>query len=77
VNDVPVFCKGANWIPADSFLPRVDRKRYARLLRYARRCGINMFRIWGGGIYEDEEFYRLCDEEGRMRSFIGCVMRKE
>ncbi len=66
VNDVPVFCKGANWIPADSFLPRVDRKRYLCLLRYARRCGINMFRIWGGGIYEDEEFYRLCDEEGIM-----------
>ena len=66
INGIPVFCKGANWIPADSFLPRVDKDRYASLIYSASRCGINMFRIWGGGIYEDNEFYRLCDEEGIM-----------
>ena len=66
VNGIPVFCKGANWIPADSFLPRVDKDRYALLIESASRCGINMFRVWGGGIYEDKEFYRLCDEKGIM-----------
>jgi len=66
INGIPVFCKGANWIPADSFLPRLDKARYASLTHLASQCGINMFRIWGGGIYEDEEFYRLCDEEGIM-----------
>ena len=66
INGIPLFSKGANWIPADSFLPRVDKDRYASLIHNASRCGINMFRVWGGGIYEDEEFYRLCDEEGIM-----------
>ncbi|NQS88627.1 glycoside hydrolase family 2 protein [Patescibacteria group bacterium] len=66
INGTPVFCKGANWIPADSFLPRVDKDKYTSLIQSASRCGINMFRIWGGGIYEDDEFYRLCDEEGIM-----------
>lgn len=66
INGIPVFCKGANWIPADSFLPRVNKDRYRSLIRSGSRCGINMFRIWGGGIYEDREFYRFCDEEGIM-----------
>jgi len=66
INGVPIFCKGANWIPADSFLPRISKEKYASLIHSASRCGINMFRIWGGGIYEDNEFYRLCDEEGIM-----------
>jgi len=66
VNGIPIFCKGANWIPADSFLPRISKEKYASLIHSASRCGINMFRIWGGGIYEDKEFYRLCNEEGIM-----------
>lgn len=66
INDIPVFCKGANWIPADSFLPRVNKDKYTSLIRSASQCGMNMLRIWGGGIYENEEFYRLCDEEGIM-----------
>lgn len=74
VNGIPVFCKGANWIPADSFLPRIGKKKYASLIHSASQCGINMFRIWGGGIYEDKEFYRLCDEEGIMvwQDFMFC-----
>ncbi len=66
INGIPVFCKGANWIPADSFLPRVTKDRYVSLIRSSSRCGMNMLRVWGGGIYEDKEFYRLCDEEGIM-----------
>jgi beta-mannosidase len=64
VNDVPVFAKGANWIPADSFLPRLTRERYARLLGSARDANMNMLRVWGGGIYESDDFYDLADELG-------------
>ena len=64
VNGVPVFAKGANWIPADSFLPRVTRERYADLLGSARAAHMNMLRVWGGGIYESDDFYDLADEMG-------------
>jgi beta-mannosidase len=64
VNGVPVFAKGANWIPADSFLPRLTRERYARLLGSARDAHMNMLRVWGGGIYESDGFYDLADELG-------------
>jgi beta-mannosidase len=61
INDQPVFMKGANWIPADVFLPRVSKARYRLLLVAAKEAGINMLRVWGGGIYEDDAFYDLCD----------------
>ena len=64
VNHVPLFCKGANWIPADSFLPRVTPETYRSLLLKARDAHMNMIRVWGGGIYEQELFYDLCDELG-------------
>ncbi|HEV3471402.1 MAG TPA: glycoside hydrolase family 2 protein [Pyrinomonadaceae bacterium] len=64
VNGVPVFAKGGNWIPADSFPTRVTRERYRRLLVSARDANMNMLRVWGGGIYESDEFYDLCDELG-------------
>jgi len=64
VNGVPVFAKGANWIPADSFLPRITRERYAQLLGSARDAHMNMLRVWGGGIYESDDFYELADEMG-------------
>ncbi len=64
INDVPIFCKGANWIPSDSFLPRVKADTYRTLLQMARDANMNMIRIWGGGIYEQEIFYDLCDELG-------------
>jgi beta-mannosidase len=64
VNGVPVFAKGANWIPADSFLPRITRERYAQLLGSARDAHMNMLRVWGGGIYESDVFYELADEMG-------------
>jgi len=66
VNGVPIFCKGANWVPADSFLPQVTRDRYDYLLNKAKEANMNMLRIWGGGVYESEDFYDLCDEKGIM-----------
>jgi len=66
VNGVPIFCKGANWVPADSFLPQVTRDRYDYLLTKAKEANMNMLRVWGGGIYESEDFYDLCDEKGIM-----------
>ena len=64
VNGQPVFVKGANWIPDDAFPHRVDRARYARRLDQAEFAGLNLVRVWGGGIYESDDFYELCDERG-------------
>ncbi|HOB76501.1 MAG TPA: glycoside hydrolase family 2 protein [Phycisphaerae bacterium] len=66
VNGRDVFCKGANWIPGDSFLPRFTPERYRQRLLDARDTHMNMLRVWGGGVYEDPAFYRLCDELGLM-----------
>jgi beta-mannosidase len=64
VNGAPVFMKGANWIPADSFVTRMTDDRYRWLLHSAANAHMNMIRVWGGGIYEDDRFYDLCDELG-------------
>ncbi len=64
VNGRPIFAKGANWIPAHSFVAGLTRDRYARDLRSAAAAHMNMIRIWGGGIYESDAFYDLCDELG-------------
>jgi beta-mannosidase len=64
VNGVPVFMKGANWIPLDSFLPRPGPDDYRRLLAAAKDANMNMLRVWGGGIYENDIFYDLCDSLG-------------
>jgi beta-mannosidase len=64
VNGVPIFAKGANWIPADSFPNRVTPRSYRYLLESAARAHMNMLRVWGGGFYEEEVFYDLCDELG-------------
>jgi len=64
VNGRPIFIKGANWIPADSFVNRLDRAAYARDLESAKLAHMNCMRVWGGGIYESEDFYDLCDELG-------------
>lgn len=64
VNGVDVFCKGANWIPADAFPSRHTRERYDDLLTSAVEANMNMLRIWGGGQYELDAFYELCDEKG-------------
>ncbi len=64
LNGVPVFMKGANYIPPDSFLPRVTTEDYRRLVSDAAMANMNMLRVWGGGTYERDEFYDLCDEQG-------------
>ena len=66
VNDMPIYSKGANWIPADYFVERLEIKDYRRLLKDAKRANMNTLRIWGGGIYEPDHFYELCDEMGIM-----------
>lgn len=64
LNGVPIFAKGANWIPADSFVGAIPAERYALLLARARDANMTMLRVWGGGIYEHDQFYNLCDELG-------------
>jgi beta-mannosidase len=64
INGEDVFMKGANWIPMDSFPSRSDDERLERLLTSARDAGMNMMRVWGGGLYESDAFYKLCDRLG-------------
>ena len=64
VNKKPVFMKGVNYIPQDVFLNRVSDDKYEELLNSAVDANMNMIRVWGGGIYENEIFYNLCDEKG-------------
>lgn len=66
INNRIVFAKGANWIPADSFLPRVSDSKYFNLLKSAKDASMNIIRVWGGGIYESNKFYEFCDELGLM-----------
>jgi len=64
INGRPVFAKGGNWIPADSFPTRISKAKYRQLLESVRDTNMNMLRVWGGGIYERNDFYELCDEMG-------------
>jgi beta-mannosidase len=64
VNKKPIFSKGANWIPADSFTTRLKKADYEKLIISAVEANMNTLRIWGGGIYEPDYFYELCDEYG-------------
>ena len=66
VNGIPVFAKGADVIPFDSFPNRVTTANYRRILESARDANMNMIRHWGGGYYETDEFYSICDELGIM-----------
>ena len=64
LNGVPLFIKGANYIPPDALLTRVNSKTYEKLLGAVKRANMNMVRVWGGGRYETDEFYDICDREG-------------
>lgn len=64
LNGIPVFMKGANYIPQDNFLNRVSHEKYVNLIQSTVDANMNMLRVWGGGIYENDEFYNLCDENG-------------
>ncbi len=64
VNGVPMFAKGANYIPQDALLPNVTAERYRTLFRDIKEANMNVVRVWGGGVYEDDRFYDLADENG-------------
>ncbi|KXH60394.1 glycosyl hydrolase family 2 [Colletotrichum salicis] len=64
VNNVPIFCGGSDWIPADNFIPRISKERYYDWIRLLADGNQFMVRVWGGGIYEEQEFYDACDEYG-------------
>jgi len=64
VNGQALFAKGANYIPQESFTPRLRDKNYLQVIEAAKEANMNMLRVWGGGIYEEDIFYDLCDENG-------------
>ncbi|KAK5992572.1 Beta-mannosidase B [Cladobotryum mycophilum] len=64
INNVPIFCGGSNWIPADSFTPRISKERYNEWIKLLADGNQVMIRVWGGGIYEDQAFFDACDELG-------------
>ncbi|WGF93540.1 beta-mannosidase [Aequorivita marisscotiae] len=64
LNGKPVYMKGANYVPQQMLDAKIDREKYTQLIGDAVSANMNMLRIWGGGIYEDDYFYNLCDEKG-------------
>jgi beta-mannosidase len=64
VNGSPIFVRGVNWIPDDVFVTRITDADYRERLEQAVAADVDMIRVWGGGIYEDDRFYDLCDELG-------------
>jgi beta-mannosidase len=64
INGRNIFARGADWIPSDLFIPRTSNEKYRRLLEFAKSGNMNMLRVWGGGFYENDIFYDLCDELG-------------
>lgn len=66
VNGVPVFCKGANWVPSEPFPSAEDNEKITEILVLAKEANLNMLRVWGGGIFERQHFYDECDRLGIM-----------
>ena len=64
LNGKPIFIRGVNWIPNDAFLHRITKESLRQRLTQAKAANINLIRVWGGGIYETEDFYELCNELG-------------
>lgn len=64
VNGVPIFAKGADWIPSDSFVTRTTQEELEFYIKSTRDANMNMLRVWGGGYYESDDFYDLCDRYG-------------
>lgn len=64
VNNIPIFCGGSNWIPADNFIPRITKERYYDWVKMVADGNQSMLRVWGGGIYEEQVLYDACDELG-------------
>lgn len=77
VNGIPMFAKGANYIPSDAMLPAMTAERYRALFRDIKAAHMNVVRVWGGGVYEDNLFYDLADENGILvwQDFMfGCTI---
>ncbi len=66
VNGKEVFVRGSNWVPAECFIGAIEDEKYHRLITQAADANFNMLRVWGGGIYEKDIFYDICDEMGLM-----------
>nr|WP_314845330.1 sugar-binding domain-containing protein [uncultured Microbacterium sp.] len=66
INGRPIFVRGANWIPDDVFASRLTRDRYRTRIEAAMDANIHLLRVWGGGVYEGDDFYDLCDEHGML-----------
>jgi len=64
LNGVPIFARGVCWVPASSFVGAVDELHYRHLLQMGANANMNMIRVWGGGVYEHDAFYDVCDELG-------------
>ena len=64
VNNIPLYCGGSDWIPADNFIPRISRQKYYDWVKLVADGNQFMIRVWGGGIYEEQAFYDACDEYG-------------
>ena len=64
LNGKPVFAKGVDMVPLDNFLPRITKEKYEKHVLDAKDVNMNMIRVWGGGVYEDDYFYDLCDRNG-------------
>ena len=80
LNGVPIFAKGADWIPCESFVGAISDARYTAVLQMAADANMTMLRIWGGGIYEHDHFYDECDRLGLLvwQDFMfACAMYPE
>ena len=64
VNGIPIFCKGANWVPCEPFPSEESEEKICNLIFNAKAMGLNTLRIWGGGIFENKSFYDSCDKAG-------------
>lgn len=64
INNIPIFCGGSDWIPADNFIPRISKEKYYDWVKLVADGNQFMIRVWGGGIFEEQAFYDACDELG-------------
>ena len=64
INNKPIFCKGGNLVPEDMIPARLDRARYETLVDRALEANFNLLRVWGGGVYESDDLYEICDARG-------------
>lgn len=64
INNMPIMCKGANWVPCEPFPSAEGKDKITTLLTLAKTAGVNMIRVWGGGIFEQQHFYNECDRLG-------------